>query len=172
MVQSHKDIRSFLDSEKDTLWHSAWVSTTVQNTHQHVPLRCCGSVRNCKFYLRLVLRLKVSVCEKPLEGTSVSQQISIGIKCIDTHFYASVKDVLECLTSNQDILETEGWLKQHNQIGVVRKKELWDFLMQLWRSFCCEIYAGTSSTGPLSQHCNRCSAKCAHISTRLQELGQ
>lgn len=27
------------------------------------------------------------------------------------------KDVLECITTNQEIEETEGWLKQHNPIG-------------------------------------------------------
>lgn len=64
----------------------------------------------------------MSVCEKPLEGTGVLQQIEIGIKCINTHFYASFKDVLECLTTNQEIEETEGWLKQHNPIAVVKKK--------------------------------------------------
>lgn len=67
----------------------------------------------------------MSVCEKPLEGTGVLQHIEIGIKCINTDFYASFKDVLECITKNQEIEEREGWLKQHNPKG------LWDFLMQV-----------------------------------------
>lgn len=44
------------------------------------------------------LKLKVSVLEKPLDGTSVLQQIQVGIKYINPHFYTSFKDLLECLT--------------------------------------------------------------------------
>lgn len=44
------------------------------------------------------LKLKVSVLENPLDGTSVSQQIQVGIKYINPHFYTSFEDLLECLT--------------------------------------------------------------------------